>query len=668
MMRRFVGAAVTLAAISAMSIVVAPAASASTTSLLLSQSAAFSYLGHSCGGIQEQAFATGFDLTSGFPTGNVFLSTRCGGSGRGGGYHVTTYSAWVGVTWDYTGAVVTSAVLSSAPSNDPTFTAFDAYGNELYNASNSAFLVLSPTFTPPPRLTAISVTSGPASGGTSLTITGDGLTSATAVSFGGVAAASFTVNGDTSITAVTPSTGAGTVDVTVTTGGGTTSASSVDQFTFVAAPTVTGISPNSGPLDGGTSVTITGTNLTPVTSVTFGGIYAPFTVDSDTSITATSPAGENVDTVGVTVTSLGGTSASSPATQFAYTAVTSPLAPAIAIVSPNTGPAAGGTAVTIKGTNFTGATAVDFGTTPVSSFTVNIYGTAITAHSPPGTDTVDVSVSNLYGSSATSTADLFSYGPRVTKVAPVYGSAGGNTKVTISGHNFTGADGVMFGSQEALSYTVNASGTAITAVSPPEPDSGVQAVDVTVSGPDGTSPIVPADVFTYVPPAILKLSPTVGSAGGSTKVTISGHYFVGTTDVTFGGQPALSFTVNAAGTSITAVSPPEIGSGVQSVDVSVTTPAGTGTLASGFAYVAPVVTTITPTSGATAGGTTVTVKGTSLYGATEVDFGSTSATIVAGTATSLTVIAPPGSGVVPVTVTTPAGTSTPGSLDQFTYV
>ena len=80
-------------------------AAAAPLSLLLPQSTAFSILGHSCGGIQEQAFATGFDPTSGYPTGDVYLQTRCGGSGRGGGYHTTTYSAWVGATWDFAGGV-----------------------------------------------------------------------------------------------------------------------------------------------------------------------------------------------------------------------------------------------------------------------------------------------------------------------------------------------------------------------------------------------------------------------------------------------------------------------------------------------------------------------------------------------------------------------------------
>jgi IPT/TIG domain len=240
---------------------------ASPISLLVPQSTAFSVLGHSCGGIQEQAFATGFDATSGYPTGDVYLSTRCGGSGRGGGYHTTTYSAWVGATWDLTGALVTYAVLSAAMV-DPTLSAFDQHGNEVYNQSNRAYLVLASGFVPAPRVTGVSPTSGPASGGTTLTISGTGFMGATGVHFG-TAAASFTVNGDTSITAVSPAASTGTVDVTVTTPGGTSSASSGDQFRFIAAPAVSGISPDSGPVNGGTLVTITGANFIDVTAVDF---------------------------------------------------------------------------------------------------------------------------------------------------------------------------------------------------------------------------------------------------------------------------------------------------------------------------------------------------------------------------------------------------------------
>jgi hypothetical protein len=121
---------------------VLPGTSTPAAALVLSQAAAFAILGRSCGGIQEQEYATGFDPVSGLPTGDVYMQTRCGGSGRGGGYHTTTYSAWVAVTWDFTGAVVSSARLSAAPSVNSTLTATDAYGDSLNNISAAAYLVV----------------------------------------------------------------------------------------------------------------------------------------------------------------------------------------------------------------------------------------------------------------------------------------------------------------------------------------------------------------------------------------------------------------------------------------------------------------------------------------------------------------------------------------------
>ncbi len=141
-------------------------------------------------------------------------------------------------------------------------------------------------------------------------------TGATVVRFGGTAAGSFTVNSATQITATSPA-GTGTVDVTVTTAGGTSPTSAADQFTYTSVPTVTNINPNTGPPAGGTSVTITGTNFSGATVVRFGGTAAgSFTVNSATQITATSPAGLGI--VDVTVTTAGGTSPTSAADQFTY--------------------------------------------------------------------------------------------------------------------------------------------------------------------------------------------------------------------------------------------------------------------------------------------------------------------------------------------------------------
>src|SRR5579872_3826857 len=315
-------------------------ATAAPVQLSLPQGQAFAVLGHSCGGIQEQSYATGFDATSGYPTGDVYLSTRCGGSGRGGGYRTTTYTAWAAVTWDFTGSVVSYARLSGGASVNPTFTAYDSHGNEVYNQSGAAYLVLAPGFVPVPRVTSISPTTGPATGGTTVTISGAGFGGATNVSFGSVPAASFTVVSASSITAVSPAAAGGSVDVTVSNAGGASATVAADTFTFVPAPTVTGVSPASGPAAGGTSVDISGTNLGGATQVSFGGTPAGFWVNSDTSLTAIAPAAEEAGTVSVSVTSVGGRSATSAADQFTYVV---PPAPVVAGIDPAAGPEAGGT-------------------------------------------------------------------------------------------------------------------------------------------------------------------------------------------------------------------------------------------------------------------------------------------------------------------------------------
>jgi CSLREA domain-containing protein len=175
------------------------------------------------------------------------------------------------------------------------------------------------------------------------------------------------------------------------------------SFDIYSAPTVTNVSPASGPAAGGTTVTITGTGFTTVNWVHFGPIVTPgFTIVSDTEITTTAPAYTGT-TVDVTVNTLGGTSATSAADQFTYLVI-----PTVTSVSPSSGLTAGGTSVTITGTGFTGASAVKFGTSAATSFTV-VSTTQITATSPAGTGTVDVTVTTPGGTSATSAADQFTY-------------------------------------------------------------------------------------------------------------------------------------------------------------------------------------------------------------------------------------------------------------------
>ncbi|MGZ6927941.1 MAG: beta strand repeat-containing protein, partial [Acidimicrobiia bacterium] len=278
------------------------------------------------------------------------------------------------------------------------------------------------TFVAGPTVTSVTPSSGPASGGTSVTIGGTGFSGATAVKFGTTAAASFTVNNANQITATSPAHAGGTVDVTVTTPSGTSPTGAADQFTFVPAPTVTSVTPSSGSTSGGTSVTIAGTDFTGATAVSFGGTAAAsFTVDNAGQITASSPA-HAAGTVDVTVTTPSGTSATGAADQFTFVS-----GPTVTSVTPSSGPASGGTSVTIAGTGFTGATAVKFGGTAAASFTFN-NANQITATAPAhAAGTVDVTVTTPAGTSPTGAADQFTFvaAPTVTSVTPSSGPASG---------------------------------------------------------------------------------------------------------------------------------------------------------------------------------------------------------------------------------------------------
>ena len=335
-----------------------------------------------------------------------------------------------------------------------------------------------------PTVTAVTPNGGSPAGGASVVITGTGFTPASAVDFGSTAATHVVVNSSTQITATSPA-GFGTVDVTVTTAAGTSTTSSADQFTY-APPAVTGVTPNQGGTAGGTSVTITGTGFTGTTAVDFGAIAATsVNVVSDTQITANSPPGSGA--VDVTVITPDGTSAIVTNDQFTYV-------PAVFSVAPAFGPAAGGTSVTVTGTGFTSATAVAFGGGAATSFTID-SDTQITAISPAGAGTVDVTVTTPGGSSATGSYDQFTYGPVVTGVSPAGGLAAGGTTVSLTGTGFTGATTVSFGGIGTTSFTV-VSDTQITVTSPPG-TANPTPVDITVTTPAGTSPASTADQFTY---------------------------------------------------------------------------------------------------------------------------------------------------------------------------
>jgi hypothetical protein len=345
---------------------------------------------------------------------------------------------------------------------------------------------------PAPAITSVSPDTGSTAGGQAVLISGSNFSGATAVTFGGTEATSFSILDDSEISAVAPAGSAGNVDVQVTTNNGTSSTGSSDTFTYLtaAAPAVTGLGTSSGSSNGGTSVTISGSGFTGATQVWFGSVAATsFTVNNDGSIFAWAPA-EASGTVNITVTTPSGTSTTGSANQYTYAA-----SPSVTSVTPNSGSTAGGTSVTIMGSGFTGATAVYFGSVAATSFTVN-GNSSITAVAPAeAAGTVNVTITTAYGTSAIVSADQFTYyeTPVVTGISPSSGPASGGTEVTISGSGFTGATQVWFGAMAATSFTVNSDGS-ITAYSPAQT---AGTVDIRVLTPHGLSPTGSADEFTY---------------------------------------------------------------------------------------------------------------------------------------------------------------------------
>ena len=167
-----------------------------------------------------------------------------------------------------------------------------------------------------PAITSLSPTAGPVAGGNTVTINGSSLTGATGVTFGATAATNLDVVSSSKITVTAPA-GTGIVDVRVSTPKGTSAIGSADKYAYTPAPTISGISPQTGPTTGGATVVITGANLSGTTAVKFGTAAAKsFTINSATQITSVGPAGSG--TVDASVTTPGGGSASTSADKFTY--------------------------------------------------------------------------------------------------------------------------------------------------------------------------------------------------------------------------------------------------------------------------------------------------------------------------------------------------------------
>ncbi len=336
--------------------------------------------------------------------------------------------------------------------------------------------------------------------------------------------------------------------------------------------------------------------------------------------------------------------------------------PKVTRVTPSKGPLAGGTKVTITGSNFTTVTSVNFGGKTVTSITTKT-STKLKVTDPTALSAGAVSISVTAAGLTGTMPSAFTYvaKPVVASVSPSKGPVAGATTVTITGSHFTTVTSVKFGGKPASIATRSPTKLKVT---DPTGTPGAVSVSVTTTfGGTGTMP----SAFTYVAkPVVTSVSPSKGPVPGATTVTITGSHFTTVTSVKFGGKTASIATRSPTKLKVT---DPTGTPGAVSVSVT-TTFGGTGTKPSAFTYVTPpTVTNFTPTVGSTNGGNTVTVAGTNFTAVSSVKFGTTTA-FSYRVVTSTHIIAVSKShaaGTVKISVTTNGG-GTATSLHDFTFI
>jgi hypothetical protein len=361
------------------------------------------------------------------------------------------------------------------------------------------------------------------------------------------------------------------------------------------APTVSGITPATGATTGLDPIIIAGSNFAPNATVQLGaGSFATGVVvnAAGTSISAFTPSALALGPVDVIVTNPDGQSFTLPGA-FAFTAPTI-KPPVLAAVTPNTGSAAGGSAVQITGADLINAATVSFGGTQ-ATITAGGAKLMFVTVPPHAAGVVDVTVTDTLGRTSTLVGG-FTYTaipattptPTLTSIVPSSGPDAGGIAVTVNGTNFVAGTTVLFGGVPGAVASFNQN--QIVVVTPPH---AAGFVDVTVQNPDFQTATL-ANVFHFVAPGpnINTLNVHGAPMAGGTLILVAGTGFQPGVTVTFGGVPGIAPSYDAVNKVILVTTPPgpanaAIGPSGQPeafVNVVVTNPDGQSAGIAGFHY------------------------------------------------------------------------------------
>jgi hypothetical protein len=390
-------------------------------------------------------------------------------------------------------------------------------------------------------------------------------------------------------------------------------------------------------------------------------------------------------------------SATGPIWSFTTAASTPATGATVTSITPNIGLTAGGTAVTIAGSNFVTGATVSFGFAAATNVAVSPDGTQITAKTPPHVaGTTGVTVLNKAGDSGTlpnaftfcltitngtcSTAAVVPP-PKLNLVSPASGSPAGGDSVIITGSNLGSGATVTFGGVPA---TVTNSGPVSINVTTPAGNPGLP-VDVVVTR-NGLSATLKG-AFTYAnppgSPTVTSVSPANGSLNGGSNVMITGTGFNSGAIVTFGGPPGtgkIATTIAVVNSTTVLATTPAGAVGPADVVVTNINPA-TGVIDSGslsstpssgsvYTYTSappPTVNAVSPSAGTVNGGTQITITGSNLVFGAKVFVGNQQATVQTTTGTYIYATTPAGSaaGTANVMVINPDGQ--PSNTLFYTY-